>query len=448
VNREPDDAMREGVEIWVRGAADHPMSRLLSDEFDRLNAADQIANGRRWSRAFGGGAVVIVANDGAEKMADPLDELNLQRIHALVDVDRHELKAYSLANLVTGAIGEPEHYLWTRNGRSVVVHRSRLILFNGVPLPYRVRRQNNWWGGSVLDLVWQELKNYSAGHEDAAAAIGKLIQDVFLTKRLARAIDAGDLDAVRDRLEALAMGLGIRNAITIDPDEEEYRAVPRPMTGVGEILEALVAALVAATDMPRSILLGETPGGLNAGENAGEIRSWYDHVRVVQTKVYTPALARVLRLVMLQHEGPTRGQLVDAKVCFPSLWQETDAEKAATRKTNAEARKTDLDALLITAEEARTDPDLDGRYTLSEEPPAVPPEEEMAAEPEDAFAEMPTDLISAASAATRLGVTPAVLHGLRRRGKLTGWYVGSQWRYSAGEIAGLVTKQASLAPLA
>ena len=235
--------------------------------------------------------------------------------------------------------------------------------------------------------------------------------------------------------------------------DEEYAIQARSLGGLRDAMEGLERSLVAASDMPRSILFGETPGGLNSGENAGEIRSWYDHVSFKQSSEYEPRILKILRVVW--RNGQPSGTALD----WAPLWQPTDQEKATTQLTRAQRRSLDIASQVISADEARREPDVAEVYGIDPNVPAPVSEVDPAegagvagpepgeTTPEDQIEELqviaaadPSDipegepLISAREAGERLGVGPGAIRAMAARGEIMGWRVGRQWRFAWSQI--------------
>jgi hypothetical protein len=238
----------------------------------------------------------------------------------------------------------------------------------------------------------------------------------------------------------LAMGLFGEMAIAGD---ETYTVQARPLTGLGDAIKAAVDALVVVSDMPRAVLLGEMPGGLNRGAISPEMQIWYDHCASQHREHYTPPLRRILDLVFRSHEGPTRGQVPAGwSIEWRPLVQESADAKATRRATNAQARAADIASRVVSPAEVRAgDRDLQEQYGLDPaemaEPPLDPTEEPELVEPEDAVElgaelapagpsadELPADAVPHHVVAERLGVHPRRISNAMAKGPANG---GLRW---------------------
>jgi hypothetical protein len=124
---------------------------------------------------------------------------------------------------------------------------------------------------------------------------------------------------------------------------ETYERQQFPMTGIPETLEKLMLRLAAAVQIPVTILMGQSPAGMNAtGES--DFRWFYDRIRSEQNRKLAPRIRRLVR-VMLKTKLVEREVEADAiKVKFPPLWTEPPSTAATTRKTLI-----DGDAALVNA---------------------------------------------------------------------------------------------------
>lgn len=354
----------------------------------------------------------------------------------------------------TANLGDVE--LWRVNvgGRSLLVHADRMVILTGIDLPDDVMMANGGWPGSIFDLVWASLRNYGASLDYVPEFISLTTQGVFKQRGLATGVLAGRAAEIAARYETLVGGLSVLNALALDADGEDYQVLQRPATGMRELFDVLIQGLQADGDMPRLLLLGETPGGLHAGSDAPEIRAWYDHCSAQQETDYTPPLARMLRILARSSEGPTAGRPVDATPCWLPLYQQTISEEIADEGARAARRATDVNAGIVSAAEARREPEVRRLYQLTDadlEPTAGPsqgdqdlpedPESQLVAAPQSMIPAGET-LISAQHAATLLGVTAQTVHRMAASGKFPAFRVGSRWRYAWSTIAAHVSGEA------
>lgn len=464
VNREPDDAIREGFE--VKGNYTPDELRAIMKAIAKVEVLAKVADGRRWAKAYGGAAVILGVEDGAPPWM-PINFPGLRRLRTLTALDRHEIWPERWdTNPTSSRFGMPITYMATIQGGGGGVytgrfHASRVVRFDGTRLPNRRMVARDGWGGSELDLVWESLRNFCAANRFAANAISLLSQGVMKMPGLSKAIQGGDFDQVVDRLEALRLGMGMLGDLALD-GEESYEIHERSFSGLAPTLDKLADAMLADTEMPKTILMGQQPSGLNATADA-ETRSWYDHVGSKQVSEYDPPTLYILEVMCRALEGPTRGRWdPDTAIEWLPLYQQTDQERAQTRLTNAQARALDMSSGVASAEEVRRDPDLAEAYPGFDpsDPPPPPPEpapSNMAPadnedEPDDVI--IPADpseqrpgepLISAREVATMLGwnTTQPVI-SMAVAGDVPAWKVRGRWRFQASTVREYISSRSNM----
>ncbi len=462
VNREPGDATREGYALThvppeLGAAVCEAADGNRDDGTPGLGVMNAVGDARRWARAYGGGAVLVLADDGLPAH-EPINIPGLRRIVGLEALDRYEISVAELgldpSDIRT--FGKPVRYVvGSGSGLSgKYVHASRVVPFHGNRLPGRCRLRKNGWDGSVLDLIWSELRNYGTAHDYVTEAITLITQGVFKTEDLGAMVDAGDESAAAARFEAMREAMGLFGDIVVDKAREDYEVVTRTLSGLDGAAKTIVDALVAATDMPRSILLGETPGGLNSGENLGELQAWYGHVSSLQPRVYEPGLRRILALLMLSADGPTQGQLPRGwGVKWRDLWVMSELERADLELKQAQRRAIDVgQAGVVSRDEARRDPVVVSTYGIDPSAPApavagegpegpVAPEDDLepvpAADPSQAPPGEP--LVGPGVVAEYLGVSKGSIAKRAARGDFPAFRVGGQWRYAMSLVRASVT---------
>lgn len=448
VTREADDATRQGLRVpgLEAQAQDSFESQLESLDFYNV-----VAKARQEGLAYGGSAVVPDLADGLPTEA-PLDLTAIQRVRRFYVADRHSIVPDQWdANRESATFGEVITYRVTRYLPSGMTderryHRSRLIFFPGVDLPARVRSNNTGWDGSKFDLVWAAYRNWASTTEYAAEAVTLLTQGVFSSDTITESLRSDDRAALEDRLDALRMAMGVLGDIAIDKSTEDYKIVGRPLAGIGEAMATLERALVASTEMPRSILWGETPGGLNSGSNEGELKIWNGHVASEQTRTYSPRVKPMLRMVFASRSGPTGGILVPINPEWNPLDEPSQLETSQRRLVDAQRREVDIRSQVISTDEARRgDPGLADTYDIDPDEPApgegVPPLAADEIQDEGALAFTPEDpppgenLVSPKQAAQVLGFrSSSPILAMARREEIRLFKVGRQARVAMSEV--------------
>ena len=348
----PPRARRDLADAETDEGADKDIQESISARWDELGLIPALWDALCYERAYGGGAILLGAQDGSTDLAKPLNEERVRSLDWITALEPRELQplyyysdprapkfgqvaVYQLNPLMPGTpapgekIGQP----------NVAVHESRLIIFPGTRVS-RLQLGPDGWGDSIFSRVYRVLRDFGTGWGSAAILLNDFSQAVFKMAGLAEMI-ALDKDAdVMARMRAVELSRSTARAVLIDKDGEEFERKQTPVSGLPELLDRFAQRLAAAADMPLTLLMGISPGGLNAtGES--DIRFFYDRVAAMQQRKLVPAIEKITRLLM-RVEGADEPD--DWCIEFPPLWQPTDLERATARKAQA-----DTDAVYITA---------------------------------------------------------------------------------------------------
>jgi phage-related protein (TIGR01555 family) len=160
-----------------------------------------------------------------------------------------------------------------------------------------------------------------------------------------------ELTTNRARIVDIDKAMG--RTIVLDAELEDYEIISAPnLAGMSEVLQEALQRICSAARMPITILLGQSPGGLNAtGES--DARSWYDQVKAYQRTQLRSAIAFIASLIAQQENDLVFGEGDTIEVQFAPLFEQSEKEKAELEKMNVDATLALLTAGVITVEEAR-----------------------------------------------------------------------------------------------
>jgi len=165
-----------------------------------------------------------------------------------------------------------------------------------------------------------------------------LAVDVFTLAGLPETFDrTGGEETVRTRMRGIQLQKSIMRCVTLDAGDgsrpaESYIPQNRSVAGLDLAVGIFKEAFCSGGDIPWSILMGQTVGGLNTGTNSGEHRSWYAKLGSKQTGRLTRWLNWMLTVMMSAKEGPTGGRVPPTWTAkWRPLWAPTDAERAEAR---------------------------------------------------------------------------------------------------------------------
>jgi uncharacterized protein len=359
----PDEMTRGGFDLSMGDEPDaHDTASALLAELKRLDARGKCKDGMVWERVFGGSAVVIGADDRVLNPALPLNEASLRRITHLTAVDKPRIRADRWYPGTHPKAGCPETYViqsldGSREGTGVEVHESRLLIFPGGRVTHRRRVEQGGWGQSVLKSIHDILSEYNMSWSALSHMLQSANQEVWTLKNFLAAVAGGDaamLEYFKGRMSMSSMMSGPNRPVILDADQEKYERFPSEFAGIPDTIREMAQRVSAVADMPMTLLFGMSPAGLNAtGES--DLQWWYETTAAKQTEKLAPHMERLIRLLMLCKEGPTRGKVLDQwELKFRPLKQMTAIEHETLRKTVAERDKTYVDAQILLPEEIAT----------------------------------------------------------------------------------------------
>ena len=348
-----DEAMRQGFEVEPASEEDDAGESALWDACEAMGVAGKFAEAATWGRLFGGAALWMGANDGGETSA-PLRDEAVRSFDFLHVLDKRELTPLTYYSDPAHAMfGKVETYQVNLSSRALglatvvaVVHESRLILFGGAPTSARERAKMMGWDHSVLHSVYGALLQANANWQSVSYLMSDASQAVYKVKGLIELLAAGQEDTMRTRMETVEMGRSVSRAIIVDAEGESFERQATPLGGLPEMIDRTWQRLASAAHIPLTVLMGTSPAGLNAtGES--DTRNWYDQVKAYQEHALLPRMTHLVRCI-------ARGIGLDPlawEVCFPSLWQTTEKEKAELRKLVAEVDAVYIDKGVLMPEE-------------------------------------------------------------------------------------------------
>lgn len=360
IDRVPEEMTREGFEVYADGF--DGTTEAIQEYFERFELDAKIEKGLKWARLYGGAGLIIGANDGQD-FDKPLKYDKIKSIDFFSVLDKYRLRPTTESDIdydpTSPNFEKPKFYYIQGNATNnnigtkksgTKIHYSRVIRFEGVPVQNSQISTVGWWGDSILSRLYNTIRDYQAAFSTAGTIITDFSQLTFKLKNLSDMIASGDSNLVRERLALLSGLSSVINAIVCEEGEEIERK-STSLAGLPELLDRMSSRLVAATDAPHTLVLGDSAGGLGStGES--EKRDWYDYIKNQQESKYRPVLKQVLKAIFSSKDGPTKGTLPPKyAIEFCPLWLPTEKEQAELRKIQMETDAGYIDRGVVSADE-------------------------------------------------------------------------------------------------
>ena len=330
-----EQSTRKGFKVLFggEGAAAEEVTGI-EQVIEDLYILENLGLASKNARLFGGAVILLYIDDG--RSADqPVDFRNIRAVEGMEVLDRWQIAPmitedslydYSKATYYQIISGD-----LIRQPQLTKIHKDRILRFDGEWLPYRIRQRNYGWGMSTLQSVYDSFRFYSTGISSAATLLTEF--DIFVHKLrgLSSMLAAGKEKDVRDRLVLNDMSKSIYRGYAIDAEKEELEFISRNFGGVGEILEKLRVDIIGASQIPHTLLFGESPGGLGSTGRSEE-RDFAKHLGDYQATHYKRALQHLMKTIMMSKMGPTNGKVPESwRIKFNDLFELNEREKADVR---------------------------------------------------------------------------------------------------------------------
>jgi len=378
----PEDALREGYDLK---GLDPKQVKKIDGERVRLNVDAKFEEAWKWARTYGGAGLLMVADD-TDDLTTPLNPARVTTVKALIPLTRYEIVyTGSVEDDITNPnFGKPRTYQFNPKGGAgqktgMQIHHSRVIRFDGVPLPPRLFVQNNYWGDSVLTRCYNAIRNYDSSFDAAALALQDFRVGVFKLKNLTQLVANGEDAKVIKRLQIIQQAKSVARAIVID-ENESWEEKSTTFAGIPDILGKMKERLQAAAErMPHTKLFGDSPTGMGATGRHEEV-NWYDHVSSRQEQYLKPRLLQLYRIVAAQKSVGLPLLPEEFDLAFRPLWQMDEKEIAEIRAKQSETDQRYVDMTVLDPQEIREARFAGETYSMEtkvEEGSAPPPPPEV-----------------------------------------------------------------------
>lgn len=310
----------------------------------KLQLRAKINEAMRWGRLYGGCLVLIGTADAAndEKvLAKPLrpERIKAGDLRYLQVIDRWRVAPSGtlVTDPTSNDFGLPESYVVTNTvdtatttaqGKGTVAgiryHHSRVLRFGGQPIPYFPWTANARWDDSELTAIWDAVVNKDTSSAAIASLLLEAKIDVVKVPKLTELLSQRDGESkLLKRFQTAAMMKSINNTLLLG-EGEDYDQKTFTFAGLADVVNSCVDDVCGASQIPRQILFGQSPGGLNATGD-GEIRSYYDMIAAAQEAILRPQLEKLDAILLPSALG---GMPEEVDFEFNPLWQMSDKERA------------------------------------------------------------------------------------------------------------------------
>lgn len=289
----------------------------------------------KWARLFGGAGALMVI-DGHEDILDqPLnaDDINPGSYKGLIVFDRWSgiSPEGNLASDINDPtdFGLPEFYsVREQNTTMFNVHASRILRFAGPDVPNPEYAANMYWGISVLEIVFEELRKL----DNMSWSILQLMYraQILTQKNPQLAALMSGANASGQAAQKFQQTMQAQNELLSNQsmlllgEDAELQSHQYTFGGVSDVLQQFRAMVAGASHIPVSILFGQTPSGLGQTNDA-DIRIYEQEIAMNQNDELRPQLAKLYPVICMSEFGEIPD---DLDFDFPSIRVLTEEQKA------------------------------------------------------------------------------------------------------------------------
>lgn len=261
--------------------------------------------------------------------------------------------------------------LWFVQGMEV--HASRLLTFVGREVPDMLKPAYSFGGLSLSQMVQPTVQNWLRTRQSVSDIVHSF--SVFiLSTQMGQDLNE-DGDQIFKRADFFNDLRDNRGLMIIDKESEEFANVAAPLSTLDALQAQSQEHICSVSGLPLVKYTGISPSGLNATSEF-EIAAFYDWIKAYQIAFFQPGLTRIFHMAQLNLWGEIDEDLYFE---FQPLAEQTEEEKATTRKTEADTDKVHIDSGVLSPEEVRgrLSKEADGPYAGIDvnnvpEPPAPP----------------------------------------------------------------------------
>lgn len=346
----PDDMTRKGVTITSK--LDDGVKKQLDNKWDDFGLWEHLNDTLKWARLYGG-AVGVILIDG-QNYSTPLriETIPKDSFKGIMVMDRWMLNATTERRVTELGpdFGMPEFYRVVTSATGIPpwrIHHSRLIRFDGIPLPYQQRLTENDWGMSVIERCFDRLMAFDSTTQGVAQLIYKAHLRTYSIKGLRSLLAMGkDNPAFKGLMSHMDMIRQYQSneGMTIMDAEDKFEAHTYSYAGLSDVLAQFGQQVSGAFGIPLVRLFGQSPAGFSTGDT--DLANYYDNVSTQQERKLRRPIRRlyeVLHMSMFSEPLPD-----DFSFEFNELWQTPDSERADTAVKVVDATVKAVEAGLMT----------------------------------------------------------------------------------------------------
>lgn len=334
----PGDMLKNGFHLNTE------LTPNLLQRFERelrtTQLIEKIRKGLKWGRLYGGALGVMLIKHQGDNLDEPLnyDMIMPGDFAGMMVFDRWNSVSPSselVSDIEDPEYGLPEYYVVTdtATGAMVNVHHSRCVRFIGNDLPYWDEISEIYWGASILESVFDELKKRDNVSWNIAQLTFMANVRVLKMSDLGQLLASTDTNSQQELYRTLMAQNHLMNnmGMLIMDAADGLETHQYTFGGLADCYEQFILDIAGAAEIPVTKLFGRSPSGMDAtGES--DLQNYYDMIGEKQETTLRPILNKLLPPVCLSVFGaiPDDLDFDFDPVAEPSDEQRTELAKTGT----------------------------------------------------------------------------------------------------------------------
>lgn len=277
-SKKSQDMTRKWREITSNDLTAEQLEQV--DKVERqLKLQETLKQASIWASLYGGVGILILTDKDS---AAPLDER--QTIRKLVILRKEMISGQGQLNqdIESDNYGRYETY---QINTKLIVHHSRLIIYNASSRNLPSFDSGEIWGLSDVEDVYATLKRYDTLSVNIGDLVTESKTDVLKIDGLSSKIAAGFENEIAKSIAAVQAIKSSTNTLLIDKDNE-YEQKELTFAGLKDLLVEFRNAVAGAADMPVTILFGQSVSGLASGDE--DIQNYHESIHALQESRLRP----------------------------------------------------------------------------------------------------------------------------------------------------------------
>lgn len=334
-----EDVVEDAFSKPMRGMGAYKVVDTRTGEaiHDPLAISDKLETACMDGRRRGRAALLLVTDADEDTWGTPLAPG--EEIVNVINIEDDEMTVARYSDdMRSDGFGTPEVYQLTPERPTVSfagleVHKSRLLITQGVKLPIRLLNERDFRFDSVLQGPWDSIRKFLTVEEAMVSIVQRFQVAVFGLSGLQKILSSADGENyLQKRMALLQKTISNTNAAIIDKDlGEEYTRQYAAVNGLDTIWDRLAHSVARDAQEPVSKLFGMAPSGLATDDASGRAQ-W----RLLVNKYRTNRINPLLRQYFAHISGIPIEFLA---VIWEPLNEQTQEEAANVRNKDAQTRQ-------------------------------------------------------------------------------------------------------------